>query len=71
MKLKLRFNDGPTIQRVVVIAILLMLELILIKLVEILAQNRMPTDVELCFLLVLGCLQLVTYLLNWLRKESS
>lgn len=71
MPYKLRINKGPSIQRIVLVAMLLMTELILIKLIEILSQNRMPTEIELCFVIVLGLLQLVTYLLNWLRKEDT
>lgn len=71
MPYKFRTNAGPSIERIVIVAILLMLELILIKLVEIFSQNRMPTPQEVGLLLALGLLQLVTYLLNWLRKEEA
>lgn len=69
--LKLKFNADPTYQRVLLIAFLLMLELILVKLIEILATNRQPTLIEVEYLLALGLLQLVTYILTFLKKTEE
>jgi len=68
---KLKFNTDPTYQRVLLIAFLLMLELILVKLIEILATNRQPTLIEVEYLLALGLLQLVTYILTFLKKTEE
>jgi len=67
---RLKFNLDPTIPRVCLIAILLMAELILVKLVEILSTQRLPTNVEVVYIVTLGLLQLVTYLLTFLKKEE-
>lgn len=69
--LKLEFNTDPSFTRVLLIAFLLMLELILVKLAEILGSGRQPTEIELEYLLVLGLLQLVTFTLTFLRKEEN
>lgn len=68
--LKLVFNKDPDIKRVCLIALLLMFELILVKLIEILSSNRQPSILEIEYLIALGCLQFVTYVLTFLRKEE-
>jgi len=69
--LKLEFNADPTYIRVFLIAFLLMLELILVKLIEILGSGRQPTELEIEYLLALGLLQLITYILTFLRKTEE
>ena len=71
VKTKLVLALDPEISRVAVVAILLMAELMLIKLMEILQTGRMPTAVELAYCAVLGLMQFVTYLLTFLRKEET
>jgi len=68
--LKLQLNLDPTFQRVVLIAFLLMLQLILFKLVEILATGRQPTIVEMELLIAEGMSLLVTYIVTFLQKEE-
>lgn len=69
--LKLKFDLDPNLSKVVVVAILLMCELILIKIIEITSQGRFPTPVEWALLAACGLLQLVTYLLTFLRKDET
>jgi len=64
------FNTDPTISRVAIIAMLLMAELLLIKLLEILQTGRFPTPVELTYCIILGLLQLVTYILTFMHKTD-
>jgi len=67
----LKLDLDPTLQKVVLVAVLLMSELILIKLIEILSAGRSPTLEEVALILCLGLLQLVTYLLAFLKKEET
>ena len=71
MTLKLQFNADPTLQRVVIIAALLMLEAICISLGVIFSQNRMPTDYEIGAIVTTAAVQLVTYILTFLKKEEG
>ena len=68
---KLCFNKDPSLRRVCLVAMLLMGELILVKLMEILSTQRQPTLLEIEYLACLGLLQFVTYVLTFLRKEES
>jgi len=69
--LNLKWNLDPTLQRVAFVALLLMLELILVKLLEILSSGRQPTIIEIEYISALGLLQLVTYILAFVRKEAE
>jgi len=69
--LNLKWNLDPTLQRVAFVALLLMLELILVKLLEILSSGRQPTIIEIEYISALGLLQLVTYILAFVRKETE
>jgi len=71
MTYKIQLNTNVSLVRVVLIALLMMAELILVKLIEILSQNRMPTIVELTLTLCLGLLLLVTYVMTFLKKEEA
>lgn len=71
MTYKLSFNTDPTLQRVILIAFLLMLEAICIGLMTIFSQNRMPTDIELYGIVTTAVLQLITYILTFLKKEEG
>jgi len=64
-------NLDPTFQRVCLIGFLLMFELFLIKVIEVTSQGRQPTLEELELFFALGLLQLVTYVLAFLRKEET
>jgi len=52
-------------------ACLLMFQLILFKLIEILAIGRQPTEIEIELLAAQGMLLLVTYLVTFLQKEEA
>lgn len=69
--MKLKFNPDPTVPRVVIIAVLMMAELLLMKLVEILSANRVPTTIEFYYIIALALLQLVTYLLLFMHGEGQ
>ena len=71
MTYKIQLNTNVSLVRVVLVALLMMCELILVKLIEILSQNRMPTIVELTLTLCLGLLLLVTYIMTFLKKEEG
>ena len=71
MPIKLEFNVDPTLQRVVIIAALLMLEAIFISLGVIFSQNRMPTDYEVGAIITTAAVQLITYILTFLKKEEG
>jgi len=69
--LKLKLNLDPTLQRVALIGFLMMVELILIKLIEILVQNRQPTPIEVELLFAEGLLVLVTYVLAFVKLGET
>ena len=71
MPIKIELNLDPTLARVALIAALMMLELILMRLIEIFSQNRMPTIVEVAMLICTGLLVFVTYILTFLKKEEG
>ena len=71
MPIRLEFNADPTLQRVVIIAALLMLEAIFISLGLIFSQNRMPTDYEVGAIITTAGVQLVTYIVTFLKKEGT
>jgi len=68
---KIRLNLDPTFQRVCIVAMLLMLELFLTKLIEILASGRQPTPIEIELLVAEAMLIFVTYILTFLQKSES
>lgn len=71
MTLKLSLNTGPSLNRVILIAVLLMLEAICINLGVIFSQNRMPEPYELGAIFTTVGAQLVTYIVTFLKKEGS
>jgi len=71
MGYKIELNTNVSFYRVVVIAILMMAELMLMKFIEILSQNRMPTMTEVLLTMCLGLLLLVTYIMTFLKKEGT
>ena len=71
MTLKLEFNADPTLQRVVIIAALLMLEAICISLGVIFSQHRMPTDYEVGAIVTTAATQLITFIVTFLKKEEA
>jgi len=71
MGYKIELNTDVKLVRVVIIALLMMCELILMKLIEIFAQNRIPTTIEFLLTLCTGLLLLVTYILTFLKKEET
>lgn len=71
MPYKLGLNTGPSLNRVILIALLLTLEAILISVGAIFNQGRMPTELEIGGILALAGTQLVTYILGFLKKEES
>jgi len=71
MGFKIKLNTNVKLVRVITIAFLMMAELILVKFIEILSQNRMPTLQEFTLTLCLGLLLLVTYIMTFLKKEET
>ena len=71
MPFKLEFNADPTLQRVATIGTLLMLEAIFISLGVIFSQQRMPTDYELGAIITTAAMQLVTFIMAFLKKEEA
>ena len=71
MTYKIQLNTNVSLVRVVLVALLMMCELILVKLIEILSQDRMPTLQEFTLTLCLGLLLLVTYIMTFLKKEED
>jgi len=67
----LRFDPNPGVGRVVAIGTLLFLEALLLNLLAVLQQGRMPTAVEWTTFVTIALLQLVTYLLGFLRMEGK
>jgi len=68
--LRMKLNLDPTLKRVALIGFLLMAQLILFKLIEILATGRQPTAIETELLACEGLALLVTYLVTFLQKEE-
>jgi hypothetical protein len=56
--------------KIAVIAILIMIEPMLVKLYDVVSQNRWPTDFEIVGFAILGVIQLVTYLVTFLKNEA-
>jgi len=71
MTIRLSLNTGPSLNRVILIAVLLMLEAICINLAVIFSQNRMPEPYEIGAILTTVGAQLVTYIVTFLKKEGS
>jgi len=67
----LRFDPNPGVGRVVAIGILLFLEALLLNLLAVLQQGRMPSAVEWTTFVTIALLQLVTYMLGFLRREEK
>jgi len=65
-----KWDLDPGLQKVAFIGFLLMLELALIQFIEIVSTGRQPTLIELEYISALGLLQLVTYVLAFVRKEE-
>ena len=66
----MKFDLDPTVPRVVIIAILLFLEALLIPAYTILQQGRMPTDIEWLTFVFGAILQLVTFLMAFIKGEE-
>jgi len=66
----MKFDPNPGYQRVLIIGFLIFLEAVLVNMYAILQQGRFPTRVELASFLCVGLIQLVTYWLGFLRKET-
>lgn len=65
------FDPSPEVNRVIAIGCLIFLEALLINVYAVLSQGRWPTSVELAGYLTAAALQLVTYWLGFLRKETK
>jgi heme/copper-type cytochrome/quinol oxidase subunit 4 len=57
--------------KIAIIAILLMLEPMLVKLYDVVSLNRWPTQFEAAGFVILGVIQIVTYLLTFLKNEAA
>lgn len=67
---KPKFDLDPTVPRVVIIAILLFIEALMIPAYTILQQGRMPTDIEWLTFMFGAVLQLVTFLMAFVKGEE-
>ena len=66
----MRFDLAPTIPRVLIIAILLFAEAFLVPVLTTLQLNRMPTDIEWFTYLVTAAIQLITFLMAFVKGEE-
>jgi len=67
----LRFDPNPGVGRVAAIGTLLFLEALLLNLLAVLQEGRMPSSVEWTTFVTIAMLQLVTYVLGFLRREEK
>jgi len=65
-----KFDLDPTLPKVAVIAILLFIEALLIPSYSVLQSGRMPTQIEWLTFIFGALLQLVTYLMVFIKKEE-
>lgn len=63
----MRIDLDPTPQRAVLIGVLLFLESFIGGLLTLLQNTEDPTMVQICIVLLVACLQLVTFLSAFLR----
>jgi hypothetical protein len=69
MPLKFKMELKTNYAKIAVIAILIMIEPILVKLYDVVSQSRYPTNFELIGFAILGTIQLVTYLITFIKNE--
>lgn len=68
--LTLKFDLDPTVPRVLIIAILLFAEALLIPSYTILQGGRMPTQIEWLTFLFGAFIQLITFLMAFVKGEE-
>lgn len=68
---KLRIDLDPTVPRVLIIAILLFVEALCIPAYTILQTNAMPTDIQWLTFLFGAIIQLVTFLMAFVKGEET
>jgi len=67
--MKMKFDLDPTIPRVVIIAILIFAEALIVPLIALTSRSIEPTTLELCTILLVALLALVTYLMSFFHVE--
>jgi len=71
MVLNLKLRNAITVKRYYTIAALLWLQGVFIPIGAILAMDTYPTTLQLCRALVTSTIQVLTYLLAFVKKEGE
>jgi len=69
--MKMNFNLDPTVPRVVIIAVLIFAEALIVPLIALTSRGIEPTTLELCTILLVALLALVTYLMSFFHVETE
>jgi len=69
-KMKMKFDLDPTVPRVVIVAILIFAEALIVPLIALTSRGIEPTMLELCTILLVALLALVTYLMSFFHVEA-
>lgn len=69
--MKMKFDLDPTVPRVVIVAILIFLEALIVPLIALTSRGIEPTMLELCTILLVALLALVTYLMSFFHVETQ
>jgi len=69
--MKAKFDLDPTVPRVVIVAILIFAEALIVPLIALTSRGIEPTKLELCTILLVALLALVTYLMSFLHVETK
>lgn len=67
----LRINFDPAPWKAIIIGILLFLEAVIAPTVIITQQDTMPTDTQMITIVLVACLQLITYFLVFLGYRKN
>lgn len=69
--MKMKFDLDPTVPRVVIVGILIFLEALIVPLIALTSRGVEPTMLELCTILLVALLALVTYLMSFFKVETG
>jgi len=69
--MKVKLDLDPTVPRVVIIGMLIFLEALIVPLIALTSRGVEPTMLELCTILLVALLALVTYLMSFFHIESK
>lgn len=64
----MKFDLDPTVPRVVIVGVLIFLEALLIPAYTVLQQGRMPTEIEWTMFIFGAMIQLVTFLMAFIKS---